>query len=634
MLRLASIQKKLKLIASLSGLCLFLALSACSRNESSNNTSNISPTRLSSANQSNEGGWESSGGDGVACFDSAENANQAKQELKITGFMSHLTRQKIKSVVTLETWDFLQKQTYENSNIIYLSEYIKSKNFNLNPQLEKLQNQDQIFRTVLNNLKPYVPLFVLRLEMVEGIAPLKMWTNSTQIPQIDDSTPIRSLVENSSCVLIQLADRRTHSKDGKLPKTEIIYDQELFEKHLSKIDQALLIMHEYLYLIGKEGNHKNSDEIRKINAFMFSDNAFNFDKKLQYVSNRALALRQIIGFPFGDYMRFFKKEDIINKEKLSLQDSRYNAIITFMEKARQSLSACLEKEKYDLNNITEQKKIIRLCQNDIIEKHSLLWDSLTNEESYLFMTRFYFDQTSEINGASLGTPFQGTGLDFNSEILTVPGVDTKENIHQATYYCKLLDKKPAINFLSLQEKAKLYCQDKIGTKVTLLKNTPIKKKTLCDANERISIGTFDNVTSGSISTKLNKETGANFSEAFNGNITLLNSIDSKELRNIGFGNREYLSERVYRIKPFSKESFEEIIWLLKQKPNQDLIQPEPELFISLTILKDSKELIIHDPDLAIQELNQSSFDKVVGLDLKLNCDNQETNLPDEAWYYH
>lgn len=636
MLTICSSGKNSKPVVSLVILLIgfFLFFGACSKNENAGKALSETLSRPLNANQTSEGGWESSGGDGVACFKNADAAETAKAELKTTGYLSTSTRKEIQSVTTLETWDFLQQQPIEKSKIIYLSEFIKSKGFTLDPQLTRMQKQQQVFQSVLNNLNSLIPLFKFRVEMVERLAPLNSWVASSRIPQIDDSTPIRLLDETPLCVLIQLADRRTQSADGKLPKVEIIYDQEIFDKYLSEVDKTLLIMHEYLYLIGKEGNHKNSDAIRKINAFFFSADAFNFAENLKYLSNRSLAMRQIVGYPFGDYMRFFKKEDILQKDKLSLQDSRYNAIITLMDKARGSQSACLDKENYSQKNKEEQNKLIRFCQRESIENNPELWASLTDEEAFIYLARFHFDQTSEINGAALGIPFQGIGLDFNSEALSIPGEDTKETTDQAKFYCNLLAEKPATEFLTVQEKAKIYCQEKVGTKALLLKDKPLEKSTSCESYERLSIGTFKNSISGMIFTKFDKNTGAIYNDNFTGKFILISSKDGEEGRNLGMGNREYASQNIYRIVPSSKENLEDLIWLLREKPSKDLRVPEPELFISLIILKDSKEILIQDPALAEQTLSQVSFKDVKGFDVRLNCTNRETNLPDEAWYVH
>lgn len=611
-----------------------LLLGACSKNQNPDKALAQNILRPLNAIQTSEGGWESSGGDGVACFKNIDAAKIARSELKMTGFLSPLTREKIQSVVTLETWDFFRQQPVERSKITYLSDFLKSRDFNLEPKLNQLRKQQQIFQSVLNNLNALIPLFKLRVEMVERLAPLNSWIASSQIPQIDDSTPSRSLDDAPSCVLIQLADRRTQSTDGKLPKTEIIYDQEIFEKYLSEVDKALLIMHEYLYLIGKEGNHKNSDTIRKINVFFFSTDMFNFAENLKYLSNRALAMRQIVSYPFGDYIRFFKKEDILQKENLSIQDSRYNSTITLMDKARKSQSECLKKENYDKKSKADQNKLISFCQRESIENNPDLWSSLTDEEAFIYLARFHFDQTSEINGAALGVPFQGTGLEVNSEALSIPGDDTKETTDQSKFYCHLLEEKPATEFLALQEKAKVYCQNKVGAKSILLKDKPLEKITSCDSYERLFIGTFKGDISGMILTKLDKNTGAIHNDNFTGKFILISSKDGEEGRNLGMGNREYASQNIYRIVPSSKENLEELVWLLKEKPSKDLRVPEPDLFISLTIVKDSQDIVIQDPALAEQTLSQVSFENVKGFDVRLNCTNRETNLPDEAWYLH
>jgi hypothetical protein len=612
---------------------ILVILAACSKNENGAKKVAENLSRPLNATQTSEGGWESSGGDGVACFKDNGAAKIARAELTESGFLSSKTRKEIQSIVTLETWDFLQLKPSDNSKVQYLSELLKRKSFSLASEILQIKNAQQILEVVLNNLNPSVPLFNLRIKMVAKSAPLSSWIGSTQIPQIDDSTPARPIDNESPCVLVQLADRKTKSIEGKLPETQIVYDKELFDKYLSETDKALLVLHEYLYLIGKEGKHKNSDAIRRINSYLFSTDIFNLGVDLKYLSNKALAMRQIIGYPFGDYMRFFRLEDIIKNDHLSFQDSRYNALISLMDKARTSKTSCLDKNGFDKKSAHEQNKLLNFCQREVIENNPDLWNSLTDEEAYIYLARFHFDQTSEINGASLGIPFQGTGLDMNSEALSVPGDDTSESTALAKKYCGLTMENLATEFLSIHEKAKLYCKDQLGLNTVRLKDTPLKKTTGCSSYERLDISTSEGTISARFFTKFDKNTGAIHDDTFTGKIISLSSHEGDEGRNLGMGNREYASENTYRIAPASQGNIEEFIWLLNSK-QEKLLQPEPGLFISLTTRTGGNEVIIKNQSEALQVLLSASSETIVGMDVRLKCDNRETNLPDEAWYVH
>lgn len=579
------------------------------------------------------GGWESSGGDGVACFKDARTAKVAQEELKKVGFLSSKTRQKIQSVVTLETYEFFQLKSLDTSKILYLSELLKRNSFSLTSEFSVKQNFQSILEMVLSNLNLYVPLFNLRIKIVAKLAPLSSWVGSTQIPQVDDSTLVRPIGNEGSCVLIQLANRKTISVEGKLPETKIVYDQEVFDKYLSEVDKALLIMHEYLYLIGKEGNHKNSDVIRRINSFFFSKDIFNFGSSLKYLSNKTLAMRQIVGYPFGDYMRFFKLEDGLKNNNLSFQDSRYNALISLMDKARKSKSFCLNINNFENKSNDEKNKLLNFCQHKVIENNTELWDSLTNEEAFIYLARFHFDQMSEINGASIGKPFQGIGLDINSEALSVPGADTVENSALAKKYCELIATNLATEFLSVQEKAKFYCKEKLGMSIVSLKDTPLEKATNCSSYERLNVATFEGITSSRFYTKFDEKTGAINDDYFTGEVVLLSSQEMEEIRNIGMGNREYISENTYRIIPNSPSNLNEFIWLLKSTP-KNLIKPEPELFLSLAVKNGDGEVVLKIQSEALNALLNKSYDSIVSMTVRLKCVNRETNLPDEAWYLH
>ncbi len=91
-----------------------LALVACSngrtggppsRVHTSSPVATTSPVNQPSQGMSGEGGWESSGGDGVACFATVATATLAQQELKTQGYLSSSIRAAIQSVSTLDGWD-------------------------------------------------------------------------------------------------------------------------------------------------------------------------------------------------------------------------------------------------------------------------------------------------------------------------------------------------------------------------------------------------------------------------------------------------------------------------------------------------------------------------------------------------
>lgn len=75
------------------------------------------------------------------------------------------------------------------------------------------------------------------------------------------------------------------------------------------MDQALLIFHEALYLIGRETNHFNSDKIRELNSILFSEELNEDFSSEQYFSQNAKQFQLFLTYYFGDYIRFFIQED-------------------------------------------------------------------------------------------------------------------------------------------------------------------------------------------------------------------------------------------------------------------------------------------------------------------------------------
>lgn len=432
------------------------------------------PITSAQASGSSEGGWESSGGGGVACFKSVEDAKAAKQALASTGVLSKQIRAKIQSVVTLDTWDNIEAEDHflkQGMMILPSNKYYSGEPLVFSPDLLKIKDDKKIVDTILNSLSLSAPLFAERLLTLKERFPVETWKPSIEVPLVKDSTPRKAITE--TCVLIQLANRYTISKKNEVPETKIVFDQEIFEKFLSPIDRAVLFMHEFLYLLAKEGGHQNSDFIRRLNILFF---ALDYKDKAtpSQINLEANLMRRCLDLPFGDYMRFFLEDDELRPTVSApgSQESRYFSLISMMKKLRAGMKTCLDEKGYDTSAEKGKWTIVRECQAANIEGKSAAKESFTDEEAFLFLARFVFDQEARKYNSEL----------LSSRKLKIPFTEPEALQAQMQFYCNRMIDKPAIGFLDVQEKAKMYCQNTLKIPMSFLNPKRLEHKLECSAH--------------------------------------------------------------------------------------------------------------------------------------------------------
>ncbi|MGE0526646.1 MAG: hypothetical protein AB7G93_21120 [Bdellovibrionales bacterium] len=549
----------------------------------------LNPDGKQAAGQNSGGGWESSGGDGVACFDHKAEAEVAAGEIKIQGFLSRATRAKIKSLTVLDAWDFLADELL--SPILTLTEYLDAKGFSLHSDLKRGRDAGRIFEMVLENMARYTPLVSERLRMVAKHMPLKTWKASTKVGAVDDSHSVKPL--GDKCVLLQLANRKTVSESGRLPKVQIFYDKELVQRFLSPVEQALLAAHEYVYLMAKEGGHKNSDAIRKLTAFLFSWQAFNFGEGKNPFVNRVLMFRVIMGYPFGDYMRFFIDEPALDKEVKGFnQYSRYRSMISLMKKLRDFVEKCPSQGRSD-------------CAIDAVEKNPRLWESMTNEEAFIFIGRFHIDQTLyAVNSENMVIWNEGR-----------PGEVLRAQKEEGEKICKILRNNPATQFADVHDKAILYCREVFGLKAATIRETPVRREFSCASRSVTFRSTGESDPPRFNTLAINRETGAVTKAAiFKGPKVLQSSTVVRELNKSDL-EHSFFSRDVYQLVPASDED---------QDFLRKLVEAEPDLFVALQVDSPTRE--IQDLQEALG-LFKDARSKILALTVRLKCQVTFTKIP-------
>lgn len=322
-----------------------------------------------------QGDWESSGGDGVICFSTKEEKEQNEKFILEYNLLEQIPSNISFTIEALESYEAHRRP--EDSGFPWWKELHEAKG---------PKNSDEIITLVLNRIRKYVPVFAQKLDLtLEHIHISKWQPSKKEILNIDDSTPIVPITDN--CLLVQLADRQTQSQTANyLPKARVFFREDLHLK-MNPLDQALLRVHEALYLIGKESNHTNSDDIRKITRFLFSEDFNVLLSQKPYFSQNAHALQGYFIQFFGDYIRFFVQEDFYNNPKdysdiLHANNyTRHHSFVEMNSKMREFINQCLN-----------QGNTHYFCADKIMLTTDLKNIYVnTDEKAFLFLINYFFD---------------------------------------------------------------------------------------------------------------------------------------------------------------------------------------------------------------------------------------------------
>ncbi len=600
----------------------FLTLISCSApSEKEVPPSIVSTSAPPTSQATTEGGWESSGGGGIACFKDEQTAKKAQSEMDTAGFLRPELRSQIQSAMTLDSWEYFHDSSNSGASVHWrltsLADFVRATQFFPEHSLQK-QDAKIVFKKSLKSLSRFLPLLTQKMEMVSKHIPLSSWKGSKQVPVIHDADLARPLAKN--CVRIQIANRLSRSsQNDRLPDVEISYDEEIFNKFLSEFDKALLFSHENLYVLGRESNHTDSNLIRRFNAFLFSEQSFYPGQMLIPFSYQVMLMREIANYPFGDYMRFFKRDETLTTDtKSGTQASRYQSMIVLMEFLRKNMSACLANENYqDLKISKEQWGLRFKCQKRSIEENPSLLKKLNPEQAFVFLGRFFFDRVSD---------------DFNSEHLMTWSENSEEKLRpelekQVHYYCRNVDKVSKSKFAELQSKAQQYCKEELGISPEAPNQPPFRRNFSCFSKTHLLIW-HDRVDSEdkslTIALNIDPNTGQIYSLPFKGVRTLVHSKVLGVEKDLGFGNQKISTNDTYKLVPINEDD---------QQLLRGLVDRESSAFFSAEVLANGKSTLVKN----FEEYRKVFADgetkaKILNMNVILECIVTNTNLPESDWY--
>lgn len=343
--------------------------------------------QLDPEGQSPEQGWESSGGSGVVCFKDSSRAEQADRALRAKGYLDPEDRGAVESVHLLDRW--------EATDRLHFTRFEK-------------YTREAITAEVLIRFTTGAPLFAHRLGLVSKKLSTSKWTDSKKLKPIADATPyIEVAKKDPRCRVVQLVARHTRSRKGYLPEVRLDIDNELVGR-LTPLDLAMLRFHEELYLIAKESIYKDSDKVREVVAYFFSDEIIEHlqywlrneerieAEKLVTIDDK-LPIRVIqepIHKLLGDYTDYFLMDPLARPKKVGKSPSQYSRYLSFVamiDLLHRRLGDCYRRERFAPKTPPPNTHpTVVKCKEQATDLEAMT-KLLTAEQAFLFIT-YYFTE--------------------------------------------------------------------------------------------------------------------------------------------------------------------------------------------------------------------------------------------------
>ncbi len=480
------------------------------------------------------GDWESSGGDGVVC------GSGNSEEIKI-----------------LDEWEFLSNSTDYETQYDFSSYFSGEK---LTPyEFTSGMTGNEILEFVFTRLWELTPLFGQRLVDLNQRFPLKDWVATEEDIEVNDSQPIAELP--SECKLVQIANRKTLSTEGQVPETKIYYNKSLFDR-LNEFQKAMLMTHEFIYLLAKEGGHPTSDSIRRLIAFVFSKEFHDVDVPSEGSFSgpyRAMSFRQVLDPPFGDYMRFFLQDDVYGVD--SSDNPIYKATIELMNFFRAKMKTCLGEDFDSLPDSQDKRRTRGRCQSEVFSDQGVYTD-LSPEANFVYVTRFVDDR-------------DWLRRTWNSEWMSLPKKSMLEErdsdwLGLVEKSCEHLDNNTDFQFMEHQEKAKLFCRN-LDIEVSLLSERDVTRNYSCVTDPLMfHSGQSESMLVYHVSDPMN---GVYVVHEFSKPFEIVEESIRSVWKEHGYRNREFYADFVFK---FAVDSADDLLNL------QFLVQNNPDIIERVT----------------------------------------------------
>jgi hypothetical protein len=276
----------------------------------------LSPSLSKALSEGGGGDWQSNGGTGVACFKTPEGAaafdrlNLAKQAL------DDQTIRQISTLITLEHWE-QRKENYPTD-----------------------LSREQILARLQKRLQMSAPLFSVQLALVENRIHFESWAAKVQLDPTNDAEPERPITGN--CRQIQLAVRRHIPRPvDQLPELHVDFDLRLWNL-LSPLDQAMLELHERIYVLGRQVGHSDSLRTRRLVRGLLDENFWTLEADDPPAMARKV--QNWLDFHLGNYVNIlFSVMEPSPTPKPFTPLERLATLRTLVEKASAAKKVCMVK---------------------------------------------------------------------------------------------------------------------------------------------------------------------------------------------------------------------------------------------------------------------------------------------------
>ena len=360
------------------------------------------------------GGWGSSGGgSGVACFKDLRTAQLAGHQIEKNQILSPELLDQVTSLETLEYWEWKTIAPFKLA-------------------LSNAKNTDEILKFVHFRVAQILPLFIYRSEQAGQLIQVSDWDPKLSLPRINDARPARPLPEK--CRQVQLAARFAKDQytdqsgpSKKIPVVKVELNRGLYAK-LNSLNQAILILHEQLYLLGQMTGYKNSDDIRGAVMLFFSA---DLGRMPGGPSIERYMLKEHLIQIFGDYLMYFGEDLKLTAQPFS-QESRFNSYYMMLNSFREKVGQCQAGNMPESEKIRWRSDIQNYTCKDYVMNPDLYKNWLTDEMAFIYISSYMLDfSIHEVNSEFLIVPFAAGPMRISAaqEFLRACNFVSK-NIHQ------------------------------------------------------------------------------------------------------------------------------------------------------------------------------------------------------------
>lgn len=363
----------------------------------------------------------SGGGGGVICFSSIDDAKESDQWLAQNKQLPKHILDKGRLHV-LEAWEMT-----ETKQAVW--------------QAQDGATWQQHLEKVKTAIRDRFPVFMYRLDQTADWTHFGDWDDVQDLPLLDDAKPMVPMSENCRRVqlVIRYSEGNNEAGDGPVsvgPRIKISFVKEYFDR-LSVTDQAILMFHEQLYVLGQSVGHRSSDFIRAIVRLFFSD-SMNFtpsDDQLMLRSPGEQLIREYLIRFLGDYVVYFHESNKYVPGPIFSSERHFYVYLQLMLKQRQLIRRCIE-------DAEKKNMASNQCLPSVMRKLELS-DELTKEEAFVMAAVYIMEPHAHFN---------------SDQVLDPAGRNPVRYGHAMRMVCARI-KSDGNDSFSLIKKAVAYCDD-------------------------------------------------------------------------------------------------------------------------------------------------------------------------------